>query len=125
MTYTPPERNFENVQHADIRKAIDKKFNDIHDELTDCYYNKKEFKSGSTNYGILDKATYDKLHGLIFHQQAVAFHTVNLMRPVDKRIDEDKYRYEKDENGNIITDKFKDAQEIIKKLKNKGLKLKI
>ena len=56
------ERNFDNIQFAELRKKVDEKFNDVHDELSECYYDKKPFRT----YGILNKDTFDKLHGLIF-----------------------------------------------------------
>lgn len=121
MVYKPAQRNFENIQHAEVRLSIDHKFNDIHDELSNCYYSKIPFK----DYGILDKVTFDKLHGLIFHHQLVAFHAINQMRSPNKRINEDKYRYEKDENGFILTDKLNDSQDKIKQLKVEGIELKI
>lgn len=66
--YKSQERNFEGIQFADIRKKIDAEFNDAHDELSDCFYNNKEYK----DYGILDKETFDKIHALIFHNREVA-----------------------------------------------------
>jgi hypothetical protein len=56
------KRNFDNVQFAEIRKVIDDKYNKIHDELSDCFYNHKPFRE----YGLLNKEQFDIIHGLIF-----------------------------------------------------------
>lgn len=64
-------RNFDKIQDESIRRVVDPKYNDVHDELSDCYYNKKEFR----NYGILDKTSFDKLHGLIFLKRDVEFNS--------------------------------------------------
>lgn len=82
MTYTPIQRNFDNIQFAGLRKKVDPKFNTVHDELSDCYYNKKSFR----NYGILNKNTFDKLHGLIFHLRYVDFYQESLKQPMGKKI---------------------------------------
>ncbi|MDD4110221.1 MAG: hypothetical protein PHS54_01560 [Clostridia bacterium] len=62
-------RNFDNILNQELREEIDPKYNNIHDELSDCYYKKKEFRK----YGILDKQTFDKLHGLIFNMRDMEY----------------------------------------------------
>lgn len=89
MAWTPPERNFDGIQLADLRKVVDPKFNTVHDELSDCYYNGKPFRT----FGILTKDKFDKLHSLIFHLRNIAFHQENLKLPVAKRIPEVEYNY--------------------------------
>ena len=66
-------RNFDNVQFSDLRKKVDGEFNDLHDELSECYYDKKPFR----DYGILDKETFDKLHGLVFMKRDVRLNDEN------------------------------------------------
>lgn len=119
MTYLPPQRNFDNVQFEKLRKKIDTKFNDIHDELSDCYYGKKPFQS----YGILTKEQFDKLHGLIFLKRDVEFHKENLKQSAKDKIPEEKYNDINDSDGNIIGKKDEQAEEEIIKLKNEGLEL--
>jgi hypothetical protein len=117
--YIPPNRNFDKIQFADIRKDLDPKFNDIHDELTRCYYGRLSY----LDYGILDKETFDKLHGLIFDHHAVEFHDTNLTLPKKDRIPEAKYRYIYDEKGQIQSDKVAKAQTNIAGMKVAGVEL--
>ena len=63
-------RNYDNIQFAELRQNIEQKYNNLHDELSSCYYGKKPFR----DMGILDKETFDKLHGLIFLELEVEFH---------------------------------------------------
>ncbi len=130
----PQNRNFDNVQFADLRKIVDKKFNDAHDELSDAYYNhwKKgdysvDFQGHSPAEGATleqAKELFDKLHGLIFDIREVEFHKENLKQPAGKRIDEAKYNEEKDEQGNI-TKKHEKTQKKIDDLKKSGIELTI
>jgi len=89
MAWTPPSRNFDNIQFETLRKTVDGKFNTVHDELSDCYYNGKPFRT----FGILTKEKFDKLHGLIFVLRDIAFHQENFKSPPPKRIPEDEYNY--------------------------------
>jgi len=124
------QRNFDNIQFADLRKTVDQEFNLIHDELSDCYYNYwKLGKSKSVDIdGIIydkketieeSKAQFDKLHGFIFNLREVKFHQENKKLPEKERILEDKYRYEKDEKGNILRDKIQEAQDKISNFRSK------
>ena len=86
--WTATVRNMDSIQFETIRKQIDKKYNDLHDELSDCYYNKKAYKE----YGVLDKATFDKLHALVFCHRDIEFHSVNMAQDDEKlRIPESEY----------------------------------
>ena len=71
-------RNFDRVTFEDIRIDLDPPFNAVHDELSECFYGKKPFRG----YGILDKETFDKLHGMIFMKRDCEFHKRNLARLV-------------------------------------------
>jgi len=77
-------RNFDNIQDAEIRKLIDKDFNDIHDELSISYYD--FWKHGNSNPITINGKTYDvqntledskklfdKLHGEIFIERDKKF----------------------------------------------------
>lgn len=119
MKYFNETRNFEKIQFEELRKQIDGKYNAIHDELSDCYYNKKPFR----NYGVLTKEQFDKLHSLIFQKREVEFHSENLKRP--EKYDEAKYNDIKDKDGNVIGKKVDKAQEKIQELKNEGIELEI
>jgi hypothetical protein len=93
------ERNFEGVELESLRKVVDPKFNNLHDELTDCYYNfwKKGLSKKFQVYDVQStpeesKRLFDKLHGLIFHQREVALETE--FKKIDKKdIDERTQRY--------------------------------
>lgn len=132
-TWTPPVRNMDGIEHEEVRKAIDDKFNQCHDVLTACYYGKQKFVWNGTDYGILDKATYDELHGLIFHHREIEFHDRNVAAVEAKTavsqavgkaktalaaavefepVPEDKYRYIDNPDGTRI-DKVALAQAAI------------
>lgn len=115
------KRNFDGVQFEELRKVIDAKYNAVHDELSDCFYNKKPFRT----YGVLDKATFDKLHGLIFTQRDVEFHAENLKLPEEKRIPEAKYNEITDKDGTVVARKNEQAFQEIAKLKAEGIELEI
>ena len=51
-----------NIQFAELKNNIELKYMKLHSELSECYYNRKPFR----DIGILDKETFDKLHGLLF-----------------------------------------------------------
>lgn len=118
--FSDMKRNFDNIQFEKLRKKMDKKFNDVHDELSDCYYNGKPFRT----YGVLDKATFDKLHGLIFEMRDVEFHEENLKQPEKDKISEEEYNEDKDEEGNTVKQNEKAAEKIAK-LKAEGIELEI
>ena len=115
------ERNFDNIQFTELRKKIDKKFNDVHDELSECYYDKKPFR----DYGILTKEVFDKLHGLIFTMRDVKFHEENLKQPQNDRIPEEKYNEIKDKDGNVIGKKNDKAVQKITESKSEGLEINV
>jgi hypothetical protein len=67
--YIIPERNYSGIQFEQIRQKIDPDYTDAHDELSQAYYDKKPYR----DMGILDKETFDKLHGLIELKRQIAF----------------------------------------------------
>lgn len=92
------KRNWDNIQFEELRKVVDPGFNVIHDELSDCYYNEKPFRT----YGILTKERFDKLHGLIFLKRDIVFHQENLKQLEVDRIPEKEYNEIWDDAGNVI-----------------------
>ena len=129
--YLPPERNMENIEYADIRADLDGKYNDVHDELSAAYYDKKPFRT----YGILDKDTFDKLHGLIFAKRDVELggtlqtlsgrgkvviegqpQPPDLFAPYDSIVDKD---------GNVVGSRTEQAQASIDSLDKEGIALEI
>jgi len=115
------ERNFEGIQFEKLRKVIDHKYNAVHDELSDCYYNKKPFRT----YGILTKEQFDKLHGLIFLEREVDFHEENLKQPAKDKIPEAEYNDDIDRDGKVIGKKNEQAAARIAALKAEGIELGI
>jgi hypothetical protein len=120
MPWTPSERNFDGVQFDKLRKVIDAKFNALHDELSDCYYNNKPFRT----FGTLTKAQFDKLHGLLFWIRDVKFHEANFAQAITNRIPEEKYNDILDDAGNVINKKSTIAASLITDLKSKNAVLK-
>ena len=129
-------RNFDNVQFADSRKKIDDKFNKVHDDLSEAYYDfwkkgeSKELVAGGTTYDKADtpeasKELFDKLHALIFDLKDVNFHNENLKQPAKDQIPADKYKDKKDKDGNVVGDKVQEAQNKIDSLKTEGIELDI
>lgn len=119
MAFKPIKRNWDKIQFSNLRKKVDKKFNDVHDELSACYYDKKPFRS----YGILSKEIFDKLHGLIFTMKEVEFHEENLKQLEKDRIPEEKYNEIKDKDNVVIDKSSVKALKDIAKLKAEGIEL--
>ena len=112
------QRNFDGIQFEEIRKKIDGKYNQMHDELSDCYYNKKPYQ----DYGILDKETFDKLHGAIFLNRDIEFHKENIASKTP--IPEEQYNVIYDKDGVEIGKKSEVATQQLSVL-NKALETKI
>ena len=130
MSYIPTARNFAGIQFESIRKTLDVRFNQEHDDLSSAYYDYwskglsrpwKGFDKQATPEA--SKALFDKLHGLIFQRHLVAFHNANMKLPKLKQYSEDGYRWAKDEKGNIIGDKVTEAQTAITLLATKGISI--
>lgn len=118
MVWKPVERNFDKVQFEVLRKEVDPKFNQVHDELSDCFYNGKPFRT----YGILTKEKFDKLHGLIFLMRDVEFHSANLRKPKKDQIPEEKYNWV-DDTGAIKRSDL--SSQAVQNLKLEGFELVI
>lgn len=120
-----PKRNWKGIQFEKLRRKVDPAFNECHDTLSKAYYGQTEFIWKGKNWGILDKETFDKLHGLVFHLRTLEFHKKNLLQLEKDRIPEDEYENIYDRDGNLI-DRETDAATIyFKKLKDEGIELEI
>lgn len=118
MTWKAPDRNFDKIQFELLRKLIDGKFNQVHDELSDCFYNGKPFRT----FGILTKEQFDKFHGLIFAMRDITFHQENLKLPSKDQIPEEEYNaLTLDDEGKIATKKTDLAQTMITDLQEFNL----
>ncbi len=90
-------RNFDLVQHEDLRRKIDARFNTLHDSLEEAYYGERGpddrfvqdtgwrhgvskpwqgFDKGATPKA--SKALFDELHGLLWRVYELAFHEENV-----------------------------------------------
>ncbi len=123
-------RNYDGIQFSEFRQTFDDKFNQMHDELTDTYYQYwRQGKSKSFHgYDVLptleeNKAQFDKLHGLIFLLYDFEFHETNSKLPLAKRIPEEIYNYKYDKDGNLVDSKSNEAQAKIEILKSEGYEL--
>ena len=133
MSYNINTRNFDKVQYEGLRKKVDFKFNNAHDELSALYYD--EWKQGNFTHDFKGykpkdeeeaKELFDKLHGLIFKLRDVALNEENERQVVK---DEKLYKefHEKKEKNGVLEEKtpFEKIQESIINLKNEGIELTI
>ena len=121
MAYQRPARNFEGIQFAALRKTVDVRFNAVHDELSAAYYDGTPFRT----FGVPDKATFDKLHGLIFAMYDVAFHQANLALPVAEQIPASEYNEVRDRTGTLLYLKSSQGAALVAARQAEGLVLVI
>jgi hypothetical protein len=115
-------RNFAGIKHEELRREIDPQFNKIHDELTSCFKQGIPFSYNGMDYGVLDKATFDKLHGLIWLWYDVEFHRKNQKRAIP--YPEEDYN-EVTIDADTAAKKHELAIQRIAEHKAKGLELRI
>ena len=117
MTWEPSVRNYDGIQFEELRRTLDPEFDTLHDNLSSCYYNfwkfgnSKPFVVNAKSWDVQNtpaesKVLFDKLHGLVFHMRDVKFHSENMKRPKPKQYDENKYRYIRNELGEITKDRL-------------------
>lgn len=123
--WVPPKRNFKGIQFENLRRRVDPKFNEVHDVLSKAYYENKPFVWKGKNWGILDKETFDKLHGLIFQLRMLRFDAENKKQSEKDRIPEREYNEKYDEKGKIISKETDKARRQINKLKEEGIELEV
>lgn len=132
--FRPVTRNRQNIRHAEIRDRIDPSFEEIHDNLSDCYYNywkygqDKEFKVGSTVYNRQPtlqetKLLFDKLHALLWHIYDVKFDIENKKQPKAQQIASDEYDIEEINVDGTKQSKKDKALKAINELKKEGIEL--
>lgn len=100
------DRNFVNINMANIRQTVDHCVNAAHDELEDAYY--KFWKQGlSYNYYGYDKKPtvaeskeqFDLLHGMLFRVHSVLLHNYNMSLPAQQQVPTAAYNDIFDQNG--------------------------
>ena len=119
-------RNYDGIQFAGLRTAESEKIHtEAHDALSEAFYGKKEFIWCGKNYGVLDKETFDKLHGLIFHHLHIKLCEDNRKMATKDKIDEVKLN--PDLPAEKQTEKIKthedEVKEKIKTLKSEGIEI--
>lgn len=94
----PRNRNYKNIQFANIREKIDPIVNNIVDELDTAYY--KFWKNGGAFdfYGVdksettqPSKVQFDQIHAAIYHMYDILFDEFNQLQT--SKIDESKYNF--------------------------------
>lgn len=140
MAFQPTERNFVNIQFAELRKNVDPQYNDFHDELSTTYYNGLVFKHAwlkkwgypmEIDFAALKvsdpaqaKALFDEIHALQDWERQKKFHDENMKLPENERIPEEKYNIIYDESGSIVGKHSDDVLAKINTLRiNKGFEL--
>lgn len=70
--WKPPERNYDGVEFEALRRVVDAKYAQAHDELSDAYYNYWRYGKSKPwrGYDVQrtpeeSKALFDKLHGML------------------------------------------------------------
>lgn len=97
----------------------------MHDVLSKAFYEGTEFIWKSHNWGILDKARFDKLHGLIFHLHTVEFHRANIIQSSEDKIPESEYDFIYDDEGKVVGRKSTESAKQIAKLKEEHIELEV
>ena len=88
MAYIPAQRNYGKVQFENLRKEVDPVYTDLHDRLSETYYDfwkkglDKEVNLGGNLYNRQptpeeSKALFDELHGLIEHKRVQKMNDTN------------------------------------------------
>ena len=120
--YIAVERNYSNIQFEELRRQIDSIFNQAHDALSEAYYEGKEFIWKGTNYGILDKETFDKMHSKFWAEYEVLFHEENLKLGL---YNESEYNDILDSEGNIIGNRTDNAKQRISNYEKDGINIEL
>jgi len=129
--WRPPERNWDGIDHEHVRRAVDPRFNELHDALSDAYYNywSKGLSKPFHGYDVQatpeqSKALFDQLHGLIFHLRDIAFHRHNMSLPPQYRIPLGEYDAVRGADGTLIDSTVNIAKRAVKDLLAAGIDLR-
>ena len=126
--WKPPKRNFDNIQFEKYRKVVDNKFNDLADELSDCYYNywklgnSKPFQKYDVQPTLEEsKALFNKIHGLIWLKHEEAIEQEHNNTPESKK--NTQFTNKLQEKSNKDVDFIKQRNQQILKFENEGIKV--
>lgn len=64
--YNPSEHNLKGVEYEEIRTAVDHRYREAHDALSEAYYEKLPFIWRGNDYGTLTQQQFDALQALIW-----------------------------------------------------------
>lgn len=119
------ERNWDGIQHEELRRKVDPQYNELHDALTEAYYAGHPFSWGGMDYGVLTKEQFDELHGVIFHMRDIEFHEQNQKQPKEKQIPEEEYNHIIDTDGILIAKNYDLAVAKVTAFNASGKQLKV
>lgn len=126
VTYKPAERNLVGVQWEAIRRVVDGEYNKLHDTLSAAYYEKRPFVWGGRDYGVLSKATFDELHGLIEHLRLTAWHAEAQKLPqTERKRFEEQQDTVRSRDGAVVASRLQAAAEAIATARAKGITLNV
>jgi len=132
ILFVPSERNYDNIQFADFRKDFDIRFNELVDELSDCYYNHWKYGESKAfqDYDVQptreeSKKLFDTLQALIWYWYDVEFDRQNKLQSPDKQIAEEQYNYVYNTDGSLNHKKSEKAQAQINILTADGFEINI
>lgn len=106
------DRNYDNIQHEELRRKVDPRWTVLHDELSDCYYNfwKKGLNKPFQDYDVQStleesKVLFDKLHGLIESRREVALDDEYRKLPEERKTDNMRAYFDNfdDDNKNKVS----------------------
>lgn len=122
--YIPSVPNYDGIQYESLRKAIDWRYTQAHDTLSEAYYEQKTFVWQGIDYGIITKDQFDKTQALIWAKYEILFHEENIKQLPEDRIPLNEYEEVKecalDGECTVVGSRSEKAQERINQLKNEG-----
>lgn len=130
----------EGVEFSKARQVVDTQINDLHDQLSDCYYNNwrqgnsKPFIVGARSWDVLptqaeSKEQFDKLHGLIFMHHEKKLFEFNDAQPLKdqdarlKSLADDEQVIER--TGEKVAPRRTTVEQQIASMKAEGIELDI
>ena len=133
--WQPVERNRDGIQHAELRRDLDPRYEALHDQLSDAYYNHWRWDESCPWQGYdvqttpaETKVLFDRLHASIFLHRDLAFHAANVQQPVEKQIPLDEYspavEFTEGEKTRTLR-KHERAAELIAEMERNGIRITV
>jgi hypothetical protein len=104
------------IQYESLRKGparLDARFRSLVEELEVAYY--QNWKLGNSHLFLgfdvqptprQSKALFDRLHGFIWDIYSLVFHILNKEQALGSQIDEERYRFKRDDGGTLLRDRI-------------------